>query len=73
MAKSLFIFLFFSFSFLFSFGLTTRKKCGKVLHDKCHTSWSHIRILQGSYHMMTLYDECGKVVHRLYSSCISSV
>jgi len=32
MAKSLFIFLFFSFSFLFSFGLTTKKKYGKVSH-----------------------------------------
>jgi len=52
MAKSLFIFLFFSFSF----GLTTYKKCGKVL---CHMIKSH--------------EECGKIVHRPCSSCISSV
>jgi len=30
--KLLFIFLFFSFSF----GLTTHKKCGNMLHHKCH-------------------------------------
>jgi len=41
--------------------LLHRKKCGKVSCHKCHivTIMSH--------------DECGKVVHRSYSSCISSV
>ena len=73
MAKSLFIFLFFSFSFLFLFGLIIRKKYGKVSYDKCHISQSYIRILQGSYYMIISYNECGKVVHRPYSSCISSV
>jgi len=62
-AKSLFIFLFFFFWYYY-----TRKKCGKVPHDKCHTS-HHI---SGSHRVMS-HDECRKIVHRPYSSCISSV
>ena len=44
----------FSFSFLFSFGLTTRKECGQVSYDKCHISWSYVRMSQGSHHMMSV-------------------
>jgi len=61
MAKSLFIFLFFFFSF--SFSLLHRKECGKVLLSHSHMVMSYNK----------LHDECGKVVHRPYSSCISSV
>jgi len=57
MAKSLFIFLF----FFFSFGLTIHKKCRKVLCHKYHS------------HMSKSHEECGKIVHRPCSSCISSV
>jgi len=71
MAKLLFIFLF----FFFSFRLTIHKKCGKVSCHKCHTNHSHI-IVMASCHIMS-YDEshdgCGKIVHRPYSSCISSL
>ena len=44
---------------------------------KCHvtsfTSYSHMKWkVTGSHHMIS-HDECGKVVHRPYSSCISSI
>ena len=61
MAKSLFIFLFFSFIL----DLLHRRKCGKVLHYKCHT-------VTVSHHMMS-HDRHGKEVHRPCSSCISSI
>jgi len=74
MAKSLFISLFFSFSFLFSFGLTTQgKSVGKYYITISHVIESYVKDVTGSYHMMTSYDKCGKVVHRPYSSCISSI
>jgi len=60
MAKSLFI-------FTFLLDLLYKEKCGKVSCHKCHSHISH-----RSCHMMS-YDECGKVVHRSYSSCISSI
>jgi len=73
MAKSLFIFLFFSFSFLFLFELTTQ---GKSV-EKYYRTMSHVTVtcqdITGSCHIMELYNECGKVVHRPYSNCISSV
>jgi len=58
-AKLLFIFYF----ILFFFWTYYTRKCGKVSYGKCH-------IL---YHMMGSHDECEKIVHRLYSSCISSI
>ena len=60
MAKSLFDFTFFFFSFLFLFGLTIQ---GKSV-EKCHMIMSHVKMSQDKYR---------KVVHRPYSSCISSV
>jgi len=36
---------------------------------KCHKSQSQVRW----YHMIKSYDDHGKVVHRLYNSCISSI
>ena len=73
MAKSLFIFLFFSFSFLFLFGLTTQERS----MEKYYRTMSYITVtcqdITGLYHIIELHDECGKVVHRPYSSCISSV
>jgi len=68
MAKSLFIFLFFSFIL----DLLHRRKCGKVLHYKCHTvtvTWQEVTV---SHHMMS-HDRHGKEVHRPCSSCISSI
>ena len=38
-------------------------------HHKCYTSHSH---MTGS-HSVISHDKCGKVVHRLCSSCISSI
>ena len=63
-AKSLFIFLF----ILFSFGLTTQ---GRSV-GKCHMSQSY----PGCHNVTThdgSYDECGKIVYRPYSSCISII
>ena len=69
MAKWLSYHLYF---FSFSFGLTIRKEYRKVSHDKCHMSYhmsgSHSVVLHDKSH-----DECGKVVHRLCSDCISSI
>ena len=63
--KSLFI-----FSFLLD--LLYRRECEKVSHHKCRKSQSHNR--KSQYHITLMsYDKCGKVVHRPYSSCISSV
>ena len=70
MARSLFIFLF----FFFSFRLTIHKKCGKVLRHKCYTvtvTWN--KNVTVSHHMTKSHEECEKIVHRLYSSYISSV
>ena len=55
-------FILLSFSFLI-WTYYTRKKCRKVSHDNvvCHS------------HMIMSHDKCGRVVHRLYSSCISSI
>jgi len=76
MAKSLFIFLFFSFSFSFILDLLHRREYRKVLHHKCHivtVTWQEVT---ASHHMMshdTSHDGHGKVVHRPYGNCISSV
>ena len=64
MAKSLFIFTF----LLFFWDLLHRKKCGKVSCYRYHRYHSH---MVTSYDKS--YDECGKVVHRPCSNCISSV
>ena len=64
-AKSLFYFTFFSFLIWTYY---TRKECGKVSHDNV-AYHSHI----SGCHKVMSHDKCGKVVHRLYSSCISSV
>ena len=69
--KSLFIFLFFSFTL----DLLHRKKCGKVSYHIVIVTW---QVVTASYHMAShdgsqSHDECGKVVHRPCSSCISSV
>jgi len=61
----LFLFL---FSFSFILDLLHRRECRKVSCYKCHIVTSH--------HMMShdgSHDRHGKVVHRPYSSCISSV
>jgi len=63
MAKLLFIFLFFSFPFLLSWTYYTEG------------SWESV-MSQASHHMMShnwSHDRHGKIVHRPYSSCISSV
>ena len=59
MAKSLFI-------FLFLFGLTIQGRSVGKYHITCHSHMS-------GYHRVKSHDECGKVVHRLCSSYISSV
>jgi len=51
---------FFSFSFLFFWTYYTRKECRNVSH------------VTGSHHIIS-HNEYGKVVYRLYSSCISSI
>jgi len=43
---------------------------------KCHITVSHSHSVTVSYHMMSYdgsHDKHGKVVHRPYSSCISSI
>jgi len=40
---------------------------------QCYISLSYIKDIIGSYYMIISYDECGRVVYRPYSSCISSV
>jgi len=73
MAGSLFYFTFFFFSFLFLFGLTTQ---GRSV-GKCYITILHVTVIcqdvTRSHHMMISHNKCGKVVHRPYSSCISSV
>jgi len=74
LAKQLSYYLYFfsfSFSFLFLFELTTQERS----MEKYHMIMSQVTCqdITGSYHMMMLYDKYGRVVHRLYSSCISSV
>ena len=51
----------------------TREKCRKVLHDICHISQVTCQDVTVLCHMMESHDECGRVVHRPCSSCISSV
>ena len=63
MAKSLFIFLFFSFSFLLSWTYYTE---GSV--KKCHVT----SVTQSQSHDRS-HDRHEKEVHRLCSSCISSI
>jgi len=60
--------------FLFLFGLTTQERSV----GKCHmTNITHHGHILGCHsvisHEIMSHDECGKEVHRLYSSCISSV
>ena len=67
MAKSLFI-----FSFLLFSGLTTQgRSVGKCHMTNITHHKSYVRTLQ--CHVMESHDECGRVVHRPCSSCISSV
>ena len=71
MAKPLSIFLFFSFSFLLSWTYYTEGSAGK-----CHVTSVTQPTVTASHHMMShdeSHDRCGKIVHRLCSSCISSV
>jgi len=51
----------------------TRKECRKVSHNKYHTLQLYVRISQCHVIWMESHDECGRVVHRPCSSCISSV
>ena len=71
MAKLLSIFLFLFFSFYL--GLTTQKEVWESVTSQVSHSCSH---MTGS-HSITSHDEShdrhGKIVHRLCSSCISSV
>ena len=67
-AKSLFIFLFFFF-FLFLFGLTTQERSV----GKCYMTNIIYHSHMSRCHSFISHDECGKVVHRPCSSCISSV
>jgi len=50
------------FSFLFLFGLITQERSV----GKCHMS-------QIEHHIIKSHDNHGKIVHRSYSSCISSI
>jgi len=73
MAKSLFIFLFF---FFLSWTYYTEGSVGKCYITSITSTtviWQEVTV---SYHMMShdrSYDRHGKVVHRPYSSCISSI
>ena len=49
-----------------------RNKCGKVSHDNV-THHSHIIGYHRSCHMIGHMISVGKIMHRLYSSCISSI
>jgi len=60
LAKWLSHYLYF-FSFLFIFGLTIQGRSAGKYHIICHMSHDES------------YDECGKVVHRPCSKCISSI
>ena len=66
--KSLFIFLFFSFLLLLSWTYYTEGSVGK-----CHITRQEVIV---SHHMMPhdqSHNRHGKIVHRPYSSCISSI
>ena len=63
MAKSLFIFLFFSLSF----GLTTQERSVGECHILYHMLGSHKVTSHNKSH-----DECGKIIHRPYSTCIKN-
>jgi len=55
------------FFFYFILDLLHKRECGKVL---CHkVTWQRVTM---SYHMIS-HNRCGKIVHRPYSSCISSI
>ena len=69
MAKSLFILFFIFFSFLFLFGLTTQERST----GKCYITMLHVTVTCQGCHRVMSHDECGRVVYRLYSSCISSI
>jgi len=67
-------FLFFSFSFILD--LLHRRECRKVSHHKCHIVTITWQEVTASHHMVShdgSYDRHGKIVHRLCSSCISSI
>ena len=72
-------FLFFSFAFILD--LLHRRECRKVSHHKCHSHMTGSHSITShdvtvSHHMMShdwSHDRHGKIVHRPYSSCISSV
>jgi len=44
-----------------------------VSHHKCHISHSHMNKKSWVTSYDKSHDECGKVVHRPCSSCISSI
>jgi len=70
--KSLFIFPFLFLSFLLSWTYYIEESAGKC-HITSVTSYSHITRTHSVTSHDGSYDKCGKVVHRPYSSCISSV
>ena len=63
MTRSLFIFLFFSYLDLLQ---------GKSVEKYYMTNIIHHSYISGCYSII-LYDEYRRVVHRPYSSCISSI
>jgi len=67
LAKRLSHYLYLLF-FSFLLDLLHREEYGKVLHHKYHKYHSHMVMSHDKSH-----DECGKVVHKPYSSCISSI
>ena len=67
---------FFFFSFSFILDLLHRRECGKVSCHKCHIVTVTSQKVTASCHMTSYdgsHDRHGKVVHRPYSSCISSI
>jgi len=64
MAKSLFTLLYFTL-ILFSYLDLPYKE--EVRESVTYHSY------MSECHRVTLYDECGKVVHKPYSSCINSI
>ena len=62
------VIIYISFLFLFLFGLTTQEGVQESV-----ISQSHDKMSQFLCHMIKSHEECGKIVHRLCSSCISSI
>ena len=75
-AKWLSHYLYFFSFFSFTLDLLYKRECRKVLCHKCHKVTVIWQEVTTSHHMMShdgSHDRHGKVVHRLCSSCISSV